>query len=112
MGNILSKGTGIGRRSYSGIARKVKSPEKDAFYDGDILIAESTDERFVPLIARAGALVVEEGGLTSHAAIASLQYGIPTIVGATEAFSKVENGQTLTVDALTGMMYEGSVSIL
>jgi len=112
MGNILSKGTGIGRRSYSGFARNVKFPEKDVFNEGDILIAESTDARFVPLIARAGALVVEEAGLTSHAAITGLQYGIPTIVGAAKAFSKVENGQTLTVDALTGMMYEGSVSIL
>ncbi|MCO1600244.1 pyruvate kinase [Desulfosporosinus nitroreducens] len=112
MGNILSKGIGIGRRSYSGLARKVQFPDKEVFNDGEVLIALSTDARFVPLISRAGALVVEEGGLTSHAAITGLQYGIPTIVGAADAFSKVENGQTLTVDALTGMMYEGSVSIL
>ncbi len=112
MGNILAKGIGIGRKSYSGIARKVQSPEKDAFNDGDILIAERTDANFVPLIARAGALVVEEGGLTSHAAIAALQYGIPAIVGAQEAVSKVSTGHTLTVDALTGVMYEGSISIL
>ncbi|SHH82480.1 pyruvate kinase [Desulfosporosinus lacus] len=112
MGNILSKGIGIGRRSYSGLARKVQFPEKEVFNDGEVLIALSTDASFVPLISRAGALVVEEGGLTSHAAITGLQYGIPTIVGAADAFSKVEDGQTLTVDALTGMMYEGSVSIL
>lgn len=112
MGNILAKGIGIGRKSYSGFARKVQSPEEDAFDDGDILIAERTDASFVPLIARAGALVVEEGGLTSHAAIAALQYGIPAIVGAQEAVSKVLTGQTLTVDALTGVMYEGSISIL
>ncbi|HBW34668.1 pyruvate kinase [Desulfosporosinus sp. BICA1-9] len=112
MGNILAKGTGIGRKSYSGIARKVRNPERDDFKDGDILIAETTDARFVPLIARAGALVVVEGGLTSHAAIAALQYGIPAIVGAFDAFSKVTDGQTLTVDSLSGMMYEGSISIL
>jgi len=112
MGNILAKGTGIGRNSYSGIARKVSNPEKDDFTEGDILIAETTDARFVPLIARAGALVVVEGGLTSHAAIAALQYGIPAIVGARDAFAKISNGQILTVDALTGMMYEGSISIL
>lgn len=112
MGNILSKGIGIGRKSYSGLARKVKDPEQVVFNDGEVLIAESTDAQFVPLISRAGALVVEEAGLTSHAAITGLQYGIPTIVGAGGAFSKVEDGQTLTVDALTGMMYEGSVSIL
>jgi len=112
MGNILAKGIGIGRKSYSGYARKVQSPQKDTFNDGDILIAETTDASFVPIIARAGALVVVEGGLTSPAAIVALQYGIPAIVGAQEAFSKVSNGQTVTVDALSGVMYEGSVSIL
>lgn len=112
MGNILSKGTGIGRKSYSGIARKIQFPKEDLFNDGDILIAETTDADYVPIIARAGALVIEEGGLTSHAAIVALQYGIPTIVGAQEAFSKVSDGQILTVDALSGVMYEGSISIL
>ncbi|MDR3540577.1 MAG: pyruvate kinase [Desulfosporosinus sp.] len=112
LGNIIARGMGIGRKSYSGFARKVHFPEKDAFDDGDILIAETTDASFVPLIARAGALVVEEGGLTSPAAIVALQYGIPAIVGAPEAFSKVTNGQTVTVDALSGVMYEGCVSIL
>jgi len=112
MGNILAKGMGIGRKSYSGFARRVHRPGNEGFNDGDILIAESTDASFVPLIARAGALVVEEGGLTSHAAIVALQFGIPTIVGAIDAFSKVSDGQSLTVDALTGLMYEGSVSIL
>ncbi len=112
MGKILAKGLGIGRKSYSGYARKVQIPGNDVFNNGDILITESTDASFVPLIARAGALVVEEGGLTSHAAIVALQYGIPTIVGAIDAFSRVSNGQSLTVDALSGLMYEGSVSIL
>ncbi|WP_407308891.1 pyruvate kinase [Desulfosporosinus sp. SB140] len=112
IGNILSRGIGIGRKSYSGLAKKVKDPTQDTINQGDILVAESTDARFVSLIARAGALVVEEGGLTSHAAIAALQYGIPAIVGVPEAFSKVGNGQLVTVDALTGIMYEGSVSIL
>lgn len=112
MGKIISKGTGIGRKSYSGIARKVQFPNNDPFNDGDILIAETTHADYVPIIARAGAIVIEEGGLTSHAAIVALHYGIPAIVGAQEAFSRVSDGQTLTVDALSGVIYEGSISIL
>jgi pyruvate kinase len=112
MGNILAKGMGIGRKSYSGLARKVQIPEKDTFNDGDILITQATDASFVPLIARAGAIVVVEGGLTSHAAIAALQFGIPAIVGAPESILQLTDGVTLTIDALSGMMYEGSVSIL
>jgi pyruvate kinase len=112
MGKILAKGTGIGRKSYSGFARKVQFPGKDPFNDGDILIAETTGADYEPIIARAGAIVIVEGGLTSHAAIVALQYKIPAIVGAQEAFAKVSNGQVLTVDALSGIMYEGSISIL
>ena len=112
MGKIIVKGMGIGRKSFTGVARKIANPNTDVFNDGEILVAESTDASFVSLISRAGALVVAEGGLTSHAAIAALQYGIPAIVGAVDAYSNVSDGQTLTVDALTGMMYEGSVSIL
>lgn len=112
IGKSLAKGTGIGRNSYSGKIKLVKDPDRDSFNEGDILVAPATDARYVSLIARAGALVAEEGGLTSHAAIAALQYGIPAIVGARDACSLVTDGQFVTVDALTGMMYDGSVSIL
>lgn len=112
IGNVLSKGTGIGRKSYSGQVRMIRSPENMPFNDGDILVTVMTDASYVPLISRAGALVVTEGGLTSHAAIAALQYGIPAIVGVPEALTLLKDGQTVTVDALAGVIYEGAVSIL
>jgi pyruvate kinase len=55
---------------------------------------------------------LEEGGLTSHGAIAALNYGIPAIVGAKDIISKITDGQVLTVDALAGVIYDGIVSIL
>lgn len=110
--DILAKGTGIGRNSYSGTARKIRKPEPDNFNQGDILITAATDAAYVPLIAKAGALVVQEGGLTSHAAIAALQYGIPAIVGAREAMDRISEGQTITVDALTGVIYDGAANVL
>ncbi|MDA8227958.1 MAG: pyruvate kinase [Desulfitobacterium hafniense] len=112
IGNVLVKGSGIGRKSYSGTARKMESPNISGFLDGDILIAPTTDSGFIPLIAKAGALVTEEGGLTSHAAITALHYGIPAIVGTKEAMDKISEGQTITVDALAGVVYEGSVTII
>ena len=111
IGNILAKGSGIGRKSYAGSARIVRNAH-DPFQDGDILIATATDAEHISLIARSGALIVEEGGLTSHAAIAALNYGIPAIVGATNIISRVTNGQTLTVDAMAGVVYDGAVTIL
>jgi pyruvate kinase len=112
IGNVVSKGTGIGRKSYSGPARLVTSAQSALFEEGEILIARYTDIDFVPLIAKAGAIIVEEGGLTSHAAISALNYGIPAVVGTPDILSKVVDGQILTVDALAGVIYDGTVSIL
>lgn len=112
VGGILAKGTGIGRKSYTGTARIVHRPEQADFGKGDILVAPSTDARYVPLIAQAGALVIEEAGLTSHAAIAALEYGIPAIIGLPLAVTTISEGQKITVDALAGVIYEGTVSIL
>ncbi|MDR3543748.1 MAG: pyruvate kinase [Desulfosporosinus sp.] len=112
VGGILAKGKGIGRKSYMGTVRIVDLPEQDTFKKGDILVANSTDARYVPLIARAGALVIQEAGLTSHAAIAALEYGIPAIIGIPDVMAVIAEGQRITVDALAGVIYEGSVSIL
>lgn len=110
VGNVLARGTGIGRRAYSGKASKVSDPEK--FSQGDILIAPFTDAEQLPVMAKAGAVVIERGGLTSHAAIVALEYGIPAIVGADDAVQKIQEGVLITVDALSGVVYEGSVAIL
>jgi pyruvate kinase len=110
VGNVLTRGTGIGRRAYAGKASKVSDPKK--FSQGDIFIAPFTDVEQLPVIAKAGALVVERGGLTSHAAIVALEYGIPAIVGADDAVQKIQEGILITVDALSGVIYEGSVAIL
>ncbi|CAA7601921.1 pyruvate kinase [Acididesulfobacillus acetoxydans] len=111
VGNVLAKGVGLGRKAYSAKARLVVDPQDD-FADGEILVTKMTDATLIPLIAKAGAVVVEEGGLTSHAAIAALQYGIPAIVGAKGILRAVKSGEPLTVDALAGVVYEGTVSIL
>jgi pyruvate kinase len=109
IGNILARGIGIGRKSYSGIARKIDAAKFD---QGDILIASTTDTEDTSLITKAGAIVVEQGGLTSHAAIVALECGIPAIVSAKEAMEKIEDGQIITVDASAGVVYEGSVAMI
>lgn len=111
VGNMLAKGIGFGRKAFSGRARPILRPTEE-IQEGDILVTTMTDAGFIPLLAKAGALVVEEGGMTSHAAIAALQFGIPAIVGAIGILSQVKPGQILTVDALAGVVYEGAVSIL
>lgn len=110
VGKVLSRGMGIGRRTYSGTARK--NADLSLFRDGDILISPVTDADMLPLIAKAGALVVERGGLTSHAAIVALEYGIPAVVGARDAMNEIQEGMLITVDASSGVVYEGTVAML
>lgn len=110
--NACAKGIGIGRKTYSGTARCILQIENAVFNDGDILVTAMTDASFIPLISRAGALITEIGGLTSHAAIAALQFGIPVIVGAANALENIKDNSMITVDAITGIAYEGAVDIL
>ncbi|KUO62734.1 MAG: pyruvate kinase [Gracilibacter sp. BRH_c7a] len=110
VGNVLSRGTGIGRKSYSGIATKITNPHE--FEQGNILIAPITDADMLPVIAKAGALVIERGGLTSHAAIIALEFGIPAVIGAKDAINQIKEGTVITVDASAGVVYEGTVSMI
>ncbi len=110
IGNVLTRGLGIGRKSYSGIARI--TADAKTFQKGDIYIASTTDVEDLPIMAQAGAIVVEQGGLTSHAAIVALEFGIPAIVSAKEALDKIKDGQVITVDASAGVVYEGSVAMI
>jgi pyruvate kinase len=110
VGNVLGRGVGIGRERYTGKVNKTMNPED--FQVGDILVAAFTDLEHIQVMSKAGAVVVETGGLTSHAAIAALQFGIPTIVGVANAVHSLQEGATITVDALTGVVYEGEVMMI
>jgi pyruvate kinase len=78
---------------------------------GKILVARATNRDWVPLIEQAAGLVVEEGGLTSHAAVVGLSLGKPTIVGATDATRRLSSGQMVTVDARRGLVYQGAARV-
>lgn len=109
--DVLTSGTGIGNKSVSGRARLMTDELKD-IEEGDILIAKYTGPESVDLIQKAAALVVEEGGLTSHGAIVGVSLGKTVIVGAKEATSKIEDGQYITIDPQKGYIYSGIVQMV
>ncbi len=113
VGDVLARGTGIGLRSVSGRVRKV-FPDTDlsSFREGEILVGPFTDRDTVPILERARAVVVEEGGLTSHAAIVALNFGLPAIVGVEGILDIVEDGDTITIDPRTGIIYQGEARVL
>lgn len=114
VGEIMLKGTGIGKLSVTGkvCVGNTDDELKDKFEEGDVLVAEYTDRDLVKYIEKASAVVVEEGGLTSHAAIVALHFKKPTIVGAPNATEILKDGQTVTIDAMSGLVYKGEAKVL
>lgn len=73
--------------------------EIDKMKRGDVLVAPMTDPYLVPAMIKAGAIVTDEGGLLSHAAIVSREQGIPCIVGTEQATTVLQDGDFVEVDA-------------
>lgn len=113
VGDILARGTGVGAKAVTGpvrIARTVKDIDK--IQDGDILVTVTTDRDFIPAMEKVAAIITEVGGLTSHAAIVGLEYGIPVIVGVEGATDILPEGRIITVDGQRGLIYAGPAKVL
>ncbi len=88
---------------YEGPARRVSGPsEFGRIVKGDVLVTESTTEAFNILLPLLGGIVTDNGGLLSHAAIVSREYGIPGVVGTREATERIANGVLVRVDGDAG----------
>ncbi|MEQ2526993.1 pyruvate kinase [Bacillaceae bacterium CLA-AA-H227] len=114
VGDVLVKAQGIGRKSSYGkvvVARDAKEALAKVT-EGSVLVTIGSDADMVPAIEKSSALITEEGGLTSHAAVVGLSLGIPVIVGAENATSILKDGQEITVDANRGVVYNGHASVL
>jgi len=70
--------------------------------DGDVLVAVMTRPDYVPAMKRASAIVTDEGGITSHAAVVSRELGIPCIIGTKFATTVFSDGDTIEVNANHG----------
>ena len=109
----ICQGIGIGRTTVEGLVRFVKSGQTcENFNEGDILVTTMTDKDMNPYIEKAAAIVTQEGGMTSHAAIVGINLGKPVIVSAESILSKVEDGELITVDTTRGAVYRGSSRVL
>ncbi len=71
---------------------------------GDILVSIATNPDVVPAMKLAGAIVTEQGGITSHAAIVSRELGTPCVIGTKVATKVLRDGDTVEVDANEGVV--------
>lgn len=86
--------------TYEGVVRVVRdSSDNDRMNLGDVMVAPGTDFDLINAMQRAGAIITEEGGILSHAAVISRELDIPCLIGIEKATELLEDGQRVRVDA-------------
>lgn len=113
VGNKLVSGVGIGKRSVTGKVCKAVSLAdfQEKFKPGEILVVDVLPDETACYAAKASAIIAEEGGLTSSVAIIAINCGIPVVVGAVNALELLKDGMEVTVDTVSGIVYEGAINI-
>lgn len=97
----------------SGHVKILKSPsEIGRISKGDILVAPMTSPDYVPAMKKAAAIVTDQGGMTSHAAIVSREMGTPAVVGTKNATTTLKEGDVVTVNGESGHIFKGGNIIL
>lgn len=109
--DALLSGQGIGEQAVTGKVCVIHSPKDLQDYSpGDILVTTGIDESIASYATKAAAIITEEGGLSSNAAIIGINYNLPAIVGAAGAVSILKSGTIVTVDASRGLVFAGKTN--
>jgi pyruvate, water dikinase len=94
----------------SGAARLIlKIESQGRVKKGDVLVTKVTTPDLVPAMLKASAIITDEGGMTSHAAIVSRELGVPCVVGTSRATELLRDGEVVTVDGSGGAIFRGDV---
>jgi len=108
---LLASGIALGDKIRSGRARILNNPkEGKELKDGEILVTDITNPDWDPILKKAGAIITNKGGRTSHAAIVARELGTLAVVGSGNATKVIETGDEITVscaDGKSGSIYEG-----
>ncbi|MDZ7701880.1 MAG: phosphoenolpyruvate synthase [Halobacteriales archaeon] len=105
---VLLRGLGASPGLASGAVRIVdKLDQLDKVGAGDIIVTEMTTPDMVPAMKRAGGIVTDEGGMTSHASIVSRELGVPAVVGTETATSVLADDEVITIDGEKGLVRRG-----
>src|SRR5262249_22355861 len=115
-GRKLVSGLSVGADVVSGPVCIIPDPENiDRFVPGSVLVTDTTNPDWVPIMRRATAIVTDRGGRTSHAAIVSRELGVPAIVGTGDGTKVLQREQYVTVSCAEGdegFVYEGIAEVV
>jgi pyruvate, water dikinase len=110
---VLATGHSVGSRVATGPVRVVTTLEQlRDVQPGDVLVADTTNPDWEPVLKRSAAVITDRGGRTCHAAIVAREVGIPAVVGAGDAISVLQSGDVVTVSCAqgdVGRVYAGAV---
>lgn len=107
---ILVRGLPASPGIGAGKAHLIPTSDRvNEFQRGEILVTQMTAPDWVPAMKKAKAIVTDSGGMTCHAAIVSRELGIPCIVATKNATKILMSGMDVTVDAKSGVVYDGIV---
>lgn len=107
---LILTGIGASRGIVSGPVVKISTPKEiNRVKEGDVLVAKMTSPDYVPAMKKASAIVTDDGGRTSHAAIVSRELGIPCVVGTGQATTMLKEGEIVTVDGAAGRVFSGHI---
>ena len=88
-----------------GTARVVRTvADFDEVAEGDILVCQMTNPAWVVLFTKIAGLVTDTGGTTSHPAVLAREFGIPAVVGTSEATRRIGTGDQIRVDGSAGVV--------
>jgi phosphohistidine swiveling domain-containing protein len=97
-------GMGVGGGRARGLVRVVHAGTIDDLQPGEVLVAKVTDIGYTPAFAYAAAVVTELGGPISHAAIVAREFGVPCVVNARGATTRLATGTLIEVDGASGVV--------
>lgn len=98
-------GLGASTGVVEGTARLVLSPEQFSQVERDeIIVCRMTSPAWVVLFTKISGLVTDAGGMASHPAVVSREFGIPAVVGTSEATRKIKTGDRIRVNGSTGVV--------
>lgn len=106
VGDTLLTGVGIGGKNAKGRVCVCRNNDEvdSKFEKGDVLVVPYTNNRMLEAMREANAIIVEESGLNSHAAIVGLALGKAVVVGATGATRIIKNDIKVSVDCERGII--------
>ncbi|MGN6377584.1 MAG: PEP-utilizing enzyme [Gaiellales bacterium] len=103
---LVGHGASPGRAT--GVARVVRRAEDlSRVAPGDVLVCTTTTPSWTPVFACLAGIVTDTGGILCHAAVIAREYGLPAVVGAETATTRIADGLRVTLDGETGDVWIG-----